>query len=56
MRFVNSETGKALRLRGFNARVVESGPVRPGDVVRVVRRGGLDDQSEHRLRRSSSAV
>lgn len=39
MRFVNSETGQALRLRGFNARVVESGSVRPGDVVRVVRRG-----------------
>jgi MOSC domain-containing protein YiiM len=46
MRFVNSEAGKELRLRGFNARIVESGPVRPGDVVRVVRRGGLDDQTE----------
>ncbi|WP_228500975.1 hypothetical protein [Nocardioides agariphilus] len=46
MHFVNSETGKAMRLRGFNARVVESGLVRPGDVVRVVRRGGLDDQTE----------
>ncbi len=46
MHFVNSETGKALRLRGFNARVVESGRVRPGDVVRVVRRGGLVDQTE----------
>ena len=45
MRFVNSETGKALRLRGFNARVVEPGRVRPGDAVRVVRRGGLDDQT-----------
>ncbi len=42
MGFVNSDAGKALRLRGFNARVVESGPVRPGDPVRVVRRGGLD--------------
>jgi hypothetical protein len=45
MLFVNSDTGKQLRLRGFNARVVEDGPVRPGDVVRVVRRGGLDDRS-----------
>jgi hypothetical protein len=45
MHFVNSETGKALRLRGFNARVVEPGSVRPGDAVRVVRRGGLDDQT-----------
>jgi hypothetical protein len=45
MHFVNNETGKALRLRGFNARVVEAGVVRPADVVRVVRRGGLDDQT-----------
>jgi len=40
MLFVNSEIGKALRLRGFNARVVQGGIVRPGDVVRVLRRGG----------------
>jgi hypothetical protein len=46
MRFVNNKTGKALRLRGFNARVVEAGPVSPGDAVRVVRRGGLDDPAE----------
>jgi hypothetical protein len=39
MRFVNSEVGNGLRLRGFNARVVEAGVVRPGDVVRVQRRG-----------------
>ena len=31
MRFVNSELGKELRLRGFNARVVSGGVVRPGD-------------------------
>lgn len=34
MEFVNSPVGKELRLRGLNARVVESGTVRPGDVVR----------------------
>ncbi len=45
MLFVNGEVGKQLRLRGFNARIVESGVVRPGDDVRVVRRGGLDDQT-----------
>jgi hypothetical protein len=39
MEFVNSPLGKELRLRGFNARVVEAGTVRPGDVVRVQRRG-----------------
>ncbi len=32
--FVNSEDGQALRLRGFNARVVQPGVVRPGDTVR----------------------
>lgn len=31
--FVNSETGQAMRLRGFNARVVTGGVVRPGDKV-----------------------
>jgi hypothetical protein len=54
MRFVNSETGKQLRLRGFNARVVTAGVVRPGDLVRVVRRGGLDDQTDSGARDSVS--
>jgi len=34
MRFVNSPEGRALRLRGLNARVVEPGEVRCGDAVR----------------------
>ncbi len=34
--FVNSEEGQELRLRGFNARVITSGTVRPGDKVRVL--------------------
>lgn len=34
LRFVNSPDGRALRLRGLNARVVEPGTVRPGDSVR----------------------
>jgi hypothetical protein len=34
MLFVNSEVGKELRLRGFNARVIEGGAIRPGDKVR----------------------
>jgi len=33
LRFVNSETGKALRLRGLNARVVVPGTIRRGDTV-----------------------
>jgi MOSC domain-containing protein YiiM len=33
-RMVNSPTGRALRLRGANARVVTGGTVRPGDAVR----------------------
>ncbi len=35
--FVNSEVGKAMRLRGLNARVVTGGVVRPGDSVRRLR-------------------
>jgi hypothetical protein len=33
MRFVNSEVGRQLRLRGLNAKVVVSGTVRPGDEI-----------------------
>jgi hypothetical protein len=33
-RFVNSRAGRELRLRGLNARVVVSGTVRAGDVIR----------------------
>jgi MOSC domain-containing protein YiiM len=36
LRFVNSPVGYALHLRGINTRVVRSGVVRPGDVVRKV--------------------
>ena len=32
--FVNTAQGRRLRLRGFNARVVSGGVVRPGDAVR----------------------
>jgi hypothetical protein len=34
LRFVNSEAGRKLRLRGFNARVVVPGTIRRGDPVR----------------------
>ncbi len=34
MKFVNSVLGKRLRLRGLNARVIQPGTVRAGDVVR----------------------
>jgi hypothetical protein len=33
MRFVNSRAGRQLRLRGMNARVVQPGIVRPGDIA-----------------------
>jgi hypothetical protein len=36
-KLVWSEQGRALRLRGAYARVVEAGTVRPGDAVRVLR-------------------
>jgi hypothetical protein len=34
MKFVNSEVGRGLNLRGVNARVVRSGTIRPGDAVK----------------------
>jgi len=40
MKFVNSEVGKRLHLRGINAKVVESGIVRVGDLVRKVKFDG----------------
>ncbi len=36
VRFFNSPTGKALRLRGMNAKVVVAGTIRQGDAVRKV--------------------
>jgi hypothetical protein len=36
IRLVNSPEGRRLRLRGVNARVIESGQVRVGDVLRAV--------------------
>ena len=33
MKFVNSEAGRALNLRGINARVVQPGVIRVGDVA-----------------------
>jgi hypothetical protein len=35
-KFVNSEEGKALRMRGVNAKVVAAGDIRVGDVARKV--------------------
>lgn len=34
MKFVNSEVGRELRLRGLNARVVQGGSIRVGDVAK----------------------
>ena len=36
MKFVNSELGRELRLRGLNAKVIQSGTIRVGDEVRKV--------------------
>ncbi len=35
MKFVNSPQGKELRLRGLNARVVQEGVIRVGDIARM---------------------
>lgn len=37
-RFVNSDAGRSLNLRGINARVADSGSIAVGDAVRVVSR------------------
>jgi hypothetical protein len=39
VRWVNSPDGKALHLRGVNARVVESGTIRHRDIVTIQHRG-----------------
>jgi hypothetical protein len=36
VKFVNSPTGKLLRLRGLNAKVVQAGAIREGDRVRRI--------------------
>ncbi len=36
MKFVNSAVGKQLHLRGINTKVVQSGAIRAGDVVRKI--------------------
>jgi len=41
MKFVNSETGVRLNLRGINAKIIKGGTVRVGDRVRKV--GGVSD-------------
>ncbi len=33
LRWINSPTGRDLRMRGLNARVVRGGPIRPGDPI-----------------------
>ena len=35
-RWVNSPAGRELQLRGINARVIESGPIKAGDTIRKV--------------------
>ena len=37
-RFVNTDEGRSLRLRGLNGTVISAGAVRPGDTVRVLSR------------------
>jgi MOSC domain-containing protein YiiM len=34
LRWINSPTGRACRMRGLNARVIKGGTIRPGDEVR----------------------
>jgi len=48
MKFVNSPVGRALRLRGLNARVVTGGTIRPGDAVRKLGFDAADGRSVSR--------
>jgi hypothetical protein len=41
MKFVNSPLGRDLRLRGINAKVVQPGTIRVGDVARKIVNDGL---------------
>jgi MOSC domain-containing protein YiiM len=45
MKLVNSEVGRALNLRGVNARVVQPGAVRTGDTVRKLERAAQVDHA-----------
>ena len=40
LKFVNSDVGRELNLRGINARIVTAGAVRTGDVIRRSERRG----------------
>jgi hypothetical protein len=46
MKFVNSPTGKQLHLRGIYAKVIQSGTIRQGDVVKKIE----DENSQYHLR------
>jgi hypothetical protein len=48
MKFVNSPIGRALHLRGLNARVVQAGAIRVGDLVR--RQGPAPEETPFELR------
>jgi MOSC domain-containing protein YiiM len=37
VKFVNSDRGRQLQLRGINTRVIQPGTVRVGDIIRVAR-------------------
>jgi len=41
MKFVNSSAGRELRLRGINAKVVQPGMIRVGDVAKKLATGGI---------------
>jgi MOSC domain-containing protein YiiM len=43
LRFVNSEVGYQLHLRGINTRVVRAGAVRPGDTIRKLEPSTVDE-------------
>jgi hypothetical protein len=47
MKFVNSRVGKELHLRGINAKVVQAGVIRVGDVIKKIERAGGEFCTPH---------
>jgi hypothetical protein len=53
LRFVNSRTGRELRLRGLNAKIIVSGTVRAGDEIRKLPPTGQPCSAAHAVSKAA---